>query len=127
MSEHAHQALPRLPFFFSQRPAQVRDNQQLVRQSVLPKFTAPHPPSSWLSAKNPIHSLRALACQTILEFQLFSGTSERSFEGHAKQLLAGAIDQLQTMLFVERKDCYFDFGNHFCEQRACFHRAQSLV
>ena len=41
MTQHAHEALPRLAFFIAQRPTQVGDDDELVREPTLPKRAAP--------------------------------------------------------------------------------------
>ena len=43
-----------------------------------------------------------------------------------EQPLAGAIDEHQTMLVVERKDGHVDLGHHRAEERRGFLRAQAL-
>ena len=46
VTEHAHDALPGVAFFFAQRLAQIGQHHQLVRHAMLAKSAPPHAPAA---------------------------------------------------------------------------------
>src|SRR5688572_19666088 len=104
MSDHANQTLPNLPFFIAKRLAQIREHQEMMRQSALTKRTAAHVPSADAAGKSKIENAFCIPLQTDRKVQFFRRSSQKSFERMAKQSFPRAIHKPQIMLIIKCKN-----------------------
>ena len=126
MADHADQTLPRLPFLFPQRPADVRQHQQIVRQPAQPERRPAHFPAAGAAAeRRNINHARRVA-EPIGELQFFGGAPEHVFGTAAHQPLAGAVDDAQALLRIEGEHRDVDLFHDVAEQPRGLDRAQAL-
>src|SRR6266850_6324898 len=127
VAQNADQSLPRLAFFISQRAAQVAQDYKMVRQAALPEGPAPQSPAPGTARKIQLHGARRIPVQAGAESQLFRRKTQETLHRPSQQALAGAINEAQLRVVVERKDGEVDFFHHGAQQRAGFQRAQALL
>ena len=127
MADDPNQALPRLPLFFAQRLAQVREHEQFVRASSLPERTASNLPASDASRKRRIDDARGFTREAILEADIFRATAEQSLGRLAQEPRAGAVDELELLVMIEREHRNLDLRHHFAQQRGGFECVEALV
>ena len=128
VADDADQALPRLPLFFAQRLAQVGQDQQLVRPAALAELAAPDLPAADAAGERRVDDARRFAGQAIGEVELGRRRrpSSRS-AGWLEEPRAGAVDELQLVLFVEGEHRDVDLGHHLAQQRRRLERVEALV
>ena len=127
VSDDANEALPRLAFFFAQRLAEVGEHEQLVRPPALAEEAAPDLPSADAARKRGGDDARRFAAQAVVEVELRGPATEQPLGRLAQEPRAGAVDELQLVLLVEREDRHVDFGHDFAEQRRRLERVEPLV
>ena len=95
VADDADQPLPRLPFLFAQRLAQVREHEQLVRAAALPELAAPDLPAADAAGERRVDDARRLAVEAVVEAELLGVPAEQPLRRLAEQPRAGAVDELQ--------------------------------
>ena len=91
MTNHSHDPLPRFQFFFSQRPCEIRQHEQLMRQAALTEHAAPHFPATGTAGETGVDQSWCLALQTIVETEILRALAEETFNGRLQQAFAGAM------------------------------------
>src|SRR6185436_16728476 len=126
VADDANQPLPCLPLFVAQRPADVGEDEQLMRTSALPERRAPYFPAAGGAGERDVLDARGLAGETRAQPQLLGGASKQLLGRLREQALAGAIDQAQRLSAVEGEDGDVDLDHHRAQQRAGLERAEPL-
>src|SRR5688500_7599513 len=93
------------------------------------KGAATNVPASDATGKNHLQRLRPCACrpvQTSRESEFVAGATKQTRGWLGQEFFTRAVDELQTLITVERKDGYVDLAHECAQQRRRFHRAQSL-
>src|SRR2546430_14432232 len=103
MTKYSDQALPGAQFFFAERLAKIRDNDELVGLAPFAKERATQTPSAARELRGGKEATR-FADKAIRQADRVGGAPEETFAGKAEDLLAGTIDQAQRALVVEGKD-----------------------
>ena len=127
MAEHANEALPGLALFIAQRAAQIRDDEQLVREPCFAKISAMNFPAAGFSGKRDLLDARRVAGEAFGKAELARVSSEKALFRLIQNALAGAIHEAKRAVAVECKNRDVDFLHHFAEQRGGFESAESLL
>src|SRR6266852_2331877 len=104
MPKHANEPLPRFALFITERAAQIAQHYQVMRQPSLSKGSASHPPAPGTAGKSQLHRVRGLAFQASAQPQFLRGKPQQALFRATQQTFAGAIDQPQLRVVVERTD-----------------------
>src|SRR5260370_1379011 len=112
MSKHANQSLPRFALFVTEGVAQIAQDYKVMRQTSLTKRSATQPPSPGTAGKGQLHRVRGFAFQACAESQFLRGKSQQALFRTAEQPFAGAIDQPQLRIVVERENGEVNLLHH---------------
>src|SRR2546423_1780780 len=127
MSDDSHDALPGLQLFLPQRPTQVRQYEQLMRQSTLTKRRSAHFPSSRSAGKHRVDKpLSGAFLEAVTQSDVFGFQADQSFRRGIQQSFAGAVYQAKPAFAVEGKHGDIDFFHYLPEKSRGLKRAQSL-
>ena len=89
MSEHTNQPLPGAALFFPQGSAHVRQNDQSVWHTLLPKRTPAYQPARVRAMEMQRNQAAALHRQAAVEPDLLGGATQKSYSGLLQQPLPG--------------------------------------
>src|ERR1700709_1495694 len=104
MAPHSNQTLPGPAFFFPQRLAQIRKNEELMRLTFLPKFAASQTPTCSGTTWKPVRKcLRRLSFEAGIKSDIRRRPTEQQLLRLREQFYAGSVDQAQKAGFVEGK------------------------
>ena len=127
VADDADQPLPRLTFLLAQRPADVRQHQQVMGKPAKTKGGAPHFPSPARAAGlGDIDDPRRLA-EPVGHAQLLGGASQHLLDGAVHQPFARAVGDAQMLRRIEGEDGDVDLLHHRAEQRRGFDRTEALL
>ena len=127
MADDANQPLPRLPFLFAQRLAQVGEHEQLVGASALAELAAADFPAPDAAGEHGVDDARRFAAQAVREIQLLGAASEQPLRRLAQKPRPGAVDELQLVFLVEREHRHVDLRHHLPQQRRRLEGVQPLM
>ena len=127
VAEHAYQAMPGFALLLPERDIDIAQHDERVRQPALPERAAPHLPLAAAAGKSNVHHSGSAAVETRREADVVGRAPHQLLDGTPEQPLAGAIDQPQLVLIVEREDGDIDLAHHRPQQRRRLERAQPLV
>ena len=127
MADDANQALPRLTFFFPQRLTEVGEHEQLVRTAALTKAAAPDFPTADAARKCGVDDARRLAGQAFVEVELGRAASQQALGRLAQQASAGAVHELELVVFIEGENRDIDLRHHLSQERRRLERVEALV
>src|SRR5215831_17066554 len=110
MAENPDETLPRGLLFFLQRQTHVSQQEQGVRDSVLPEYRLAQQPPRGLGSERVDRLVRRR--EQSIKTQFGGGVAETSRVGAAQQLRSRGVDQLQDVFAVKGKQrCDHDLEN----------------
>ena len=115
VSEDPNQSLPRLALFFAQGPAQIRQDQELMRHPALPEGTAAHTPAACPTGEGNRKVSGGFAFEAIRQSQFCRRPPQNALAGLTQQPLTRAIHQPQAVRTIESEDGDIDFLHHFAQ------------
>src|SRR2546425_1644263 len=102
MADDSHNALPGLQLLFSQCPPQVRQHEQLMRQSALTKRCSAYFPPSRSTWKHCVNQpLIGAFFEAITQSNLCGLQTDQPFRWRVQQPFAGAVDQAEAAFTIE--------------------------
>ena len=99
----------------------------LVRPAALAERAAPDLPPADAAGKRGVDDARRLAVEAVLQAELLGAPAEQALRRLREQPRAGAIDELQLCVLVEREDRDVDLRHHLAQERRRFERVEALV
>src|SRR6266478_6837817 len=127
MPKHANEPLPRFALFITERAAQIAQHYEVMRQPSLSEGSATQPPAPGTAGKSQLHRVRGLAFQASAQPQFWRGKPQQALFRATQQTFAGAIDQPQLRVVVERKDGEVNLLHHRSQQGIGLHCPQALL
>ena len=126
MADDADQPLPRLAFLLAQRPAHIRQHEQIMRQPAEPERRPSDFPSAGPAAGGrDVDHARCIA-KPFTQRQLLRGPAEHVLHALAHQSLAGAVDDAQAMFGIESEDGHVDLFHDRAQERRGFDGTEPL-
>src|SRR5947207_15314959 len=110
MTKNAHQSLPGAAFFFTQRATEIGQDEQLVRQALLPKRAPSNSPTTGSSWETERQRLVLISIVTGVEPEFRCRFAKQFIHWLTKQRLARAIDQTQTAFWIDGEDRDIDYS-----------------
>ena len=126
MAEDANQLLPRAIFFLPQCAAYVRQQQQRVWHSTLPKRGAAYHPAGFCTLPRQSHDLFVAIPQDAGESQFIRAAADGMFGIQPKSMFSSWIDQAQHVVAIECQDGGIHRLDDAAQQCCRFQGAQSL-
>src|SRR5204863_892824 len=117
--------LPRLPLFFAQRAAEVGHHEQKMRHALFAKRRAANAKASVSAGQQDFGGKRFVAAEKGLEAEVLRGARVQLFGGTPEETLAGAIDETEPPLIVEREDRGVDLLDDGSHERGRFDLAEA--
>src|SRR5205823_4032012 len=104
VANDANEPLPRLALLVAQRPADVGEDEELVRAALLPEGRAPHFPASAAAGKRRVGDARRRAFEVRGQIEIVGAAAQELVGRLAKEALARTIDEPQPLRAVEGED-----------------------
>ncbi|PYS76671.1 MAG: hypothetical protein DMF66_13435 [Acidobacteria bacterium] len=133
MAEHAHDPLPGLQLLLAQGPAQVGDDEELVRDAALAETAPAHAPAAGGPAvagerfRQCVRRLVVAHSQAVGESEFFGGATRGALRSPREQALARAVHQSQAASGVEGEDGHVNLRHHRAQERRRFQSAEAVL
>src|SRR6185437_3289920 len=124
MTEHADQTLPRNLLFFLQWQAYVRQHQEHMRSAILAEGGFAQQPAPGAGAGRVYRLVRRM--EQVFQAQFVCGSPDAAADGHAEELCAGFVDQLQDVFSIDGKKWRVHDFENARQQRSGFERVHPL-
>src|SRR5690606_40949904 len=116
VTQHANNALPRLPLFLAQGATYICKQHELMLPATLVKEPATHFPASGLSIQHEFRQSRNFSCKTHREAELLRRLANESLLWLREQAFTCNVHNTKRVDVVECKHGNVDFGDHTLQE-----------